>query len=142
MTHIRRRSWASSRQTRRDGLRLSTMVVLLAVVLVLMFAASRPEIWVQLVPGLDSKPHADAAKSNVEIAPDAQTKSPAPRPQDAQTRRPETDPTRIRLIGLIILAVVYVGWRFARMGRALNRQRLPKRANPPAAGSPPSEADG
>lgn len=127
MTHLRRRSWASNRQTRKDGLRLSTMIVLLAVVVVLMFAANRPEFWVHLVPGLDSKPPAKAATahapaSRVEIAPAAPTNTPKPAPQ--------TDQTRLRLIGLIILAVVYFGWRFARMGRALRRHRPPKRVSP------------
>jgi hypothetical protein len=122
MSPIRRRSWASGRQTRKDGLRLSTMIVLLAVVLVLMFAARRPEIWVQLVPGLDSPAPAPATKSNVEIAPAT--------PAKAQPAPPQTDPTRLRLIGLILLAVVYFGWRFARMGRALRQRRPPKRVSP------------
>jgi hypothetical protein len=122
MSPIRRRSWASGRQTRKDGLRLSTMIVLLAVVLVLMFAARRPEIWVQLVPGLESRAPAPATKSNVEIAPAT--------PAKAQPATPQTDPTRLRLIGLILLAVVYFGWRFARMGRALRQRRPPKRVSP------------
>jgi hypothetical protein len=125
MARVRRRSWASGRQPRKDGLRLSTMVVLLAIVLVLMFAASRPGIWTQLVPGLDSQ--APATKTNVEIAP---TKAePAP---------PQTDPTRLRLIGLIILAVMYFGWRFARMGRALKQHRPPKRLGPGMSSPTPS----
>ena len=64
MTRIRRRSWPSSRQTRRDNWRLSTMIGLLAVVLVLMFAASRPEIWVHLVPNLDQPAPATAEPAN------------------------------------------------------------------------------
>jgi len=130
MARVRRRSWASGRQPRKDGLRLSTMVVLLAIVLVLMFAASRPEIWAQLVPGLDSQAPAPATKSNVEIAPATPTKAePAP---------PQADPTRLRLIGLIILAVMYFGWRFARMGRALRQHRPPKRVGPGMSSPTPS----
>jgi hypothetical protein len=133
MTRVRRRSWASGRQPRKDGLRLSTMIVLLAVVLVLMFAASRPKIWVQLVPGLDSQPPATVTKSNVEIAPATPTKvQPAP---------PQADPTRLRLIGLIILAVLYFGWRFARMGRALSQRRPPKRLGPGMSSPTPASPD-
>jgi hypothetical protein len=141
MPSIRRRSWVSGRQPRKDGLRLSTMVVLLAVVVVLMFAASRPEIWVQLVPGLDSQAPTTAkatpptattttTKSNVEMSPAPVPGTPANAPPAAR----QTDPTRLRLIGLIILAVVYFGWRFARMGRALRQQQAAKRARP---GLPP-----
>jgi hypothetical protein len=133
MTHIRRRSWVSSRQTRRDGLRLSTMIVLLVVVLVLMFTASRPQIWVQLVPGLDTKPPAKAPDSPIEIAP--------PAPKQTPTPGPRSDQTPLRLMALIILAVVYFGWRFARMGRALSRNRPPKRDRPPVPDSPPPEED-
>jgi hypothetical protein len=133
MIPVRRRSWASGRQPRKDGLRLSTMIVLLAVVVVLMFAASRPEIWVQLVPGLDSQAPATATKSNVEIAPATPTK--------AQPAPPQTDPTRLRLIGLIILAVMYFGWRFARMGRALRQRRPPTRVGPGMSSPTPASPD-
>jgi hypothetical protein len=118
------------------------MIVLLAIVLVLMFAANRPEFWVHLVPGLDSKPPANATKTKVEIAPAAQTESPAPRPQGDQTDHPQSDQTKLRLVGLIILAVLYFGWRFARMGRALSRHRPPKRVRPPDPGSTPSISNG
>ena len=133
MTRVRRRSWASGRQPRKDGLRLSTMIVLLGVVVVLMFAASRPAIWVQLVPGLDSQAPTTATKSNVEIAPAT--------PAKAQPAPPQADPTRLRLIGLIILAVMYFGWRFARMGRALRQNRPPKRVGPGMSNPTPASPD-
>jgi hypothetical protein len=134
MTHIRRRSWVSSRQPRKDGLRLSTMVVLLAIVLVLMFTASRPEIWAHLVPSLETKPPAKAPDSPIELAP--------PAPKQTPTPGPRSDQTTLRLMALIILAVVYFGWRFVRMGRDLSRNRPPKRDRPPAPDSPPAAADG
>jgi hypothetical protein len=118
------------------------MIVLLAVVLVLMFAASRPQLWVHLVPSLDSKPPAKAAAnapaSQVEIAPATPTNTAAP---DQQTDHPQTDQTRLRLIGLIILAVLYFGWRFARMGRALRQHRPPKRVGPGISSPTPTQPD-
>jgi hypothetical protein len=118
------------------------MVVLLAVVLVLMFAASRPEVWVHLVPSLDSKPPENIAKTNVEIAAAADGKTSSPRLQEDQARHPGSDPTKLRLIGLIVLAILYFGWRFARMGRTLSRHRQPKRVSPPTPESTPPNSNG
>ncbi len=68
MTQFRRRSWQSPRPRRNEGMRLSTMIVLLVIVLVLMAAASRPEIWTHLFPSLDQPAPAGSAVGSAKTA--------------------------------------------------------------------------
>jgi hypothetical protein len=135
MAQLRRRSWESARQPRKEGLRLSTMIVLLAIVLVMMFAASRPALWEQLFPNLDQPAVSNSTESPAAGASATPKTEPAPHSADHQST--------LRLAGLTVLAVVYFGWRFARMGRAVvgrsqsKRVEVP-RALPKAEPAPPS----
>ena len=110
MTQFRRRSWQSPHPRRNEGMRLSTMIVLLVIVLVLMAAASRPEIWSHLFPSLDQPAPAGSAEGSANTAP-----APAKAP-------PTTEPlgqSRLLMGGLIVVAVVYGFWRTTRLTRAI-----------------------
>jgi hypothetical protein len=134
MAQLRRRSWQSAREPRREGLRLSTMIVLLAIVLLMMFAASRPAIWEQLFPNGNQPAPATSAGSPADDVS-------AP-PKAEQAPHGVDHLSTLRLAGLIVLAIVYFGWRFARMGRAVTRRAQSKRVRAPGpAPSPPSAND-
>jgi len=120
MAQLRRRSWESARQPRKEGLRLSTMIVLLAIVLLMMFAASRPAIWEQLFPNLNQPAPTNSTEPVAGGSPATPKTEPAPPRVDHQST--------LRLAGLILLAVVYFAWRFARMGRAVSRRTVVTRS--------------
>ena len=111
MTQFRRRSWQSPRPRRNEGMRLSTMIVLLVIVLVLMAAASRPEIWSHLFPSLDQPAPAGSAVGSAKTA-----LEPAKAPHPAQT--PDQN-SRFLMGGLIVLAIAYAFWRITRLTRAI-----------------------
>jgi hypothetical protein len=111
VTQFRRRSWQSPGPRRNEGMRLSTMIVLLVVVLVLMAAASRPEIWSHLFPSLDQPAPAGSAEGSAKMAPE-----PAKAPHTAQT--PDQN-SRLLMGGLIVVAIAYAFWRITRLTRAI-----------------------
>jgi hypothetical protein len=100
------------------------MIVLLAIVLLMMFAASRPALWEQLFPNLDQPAVSNSTGSSAAGA------SATPKTEPAAPHSADHQST-LRLAGLIVLAVVYFGWRFARMGRAVARRAQSKRVELP-----------
>jgi len=96
------------------------MIVLLAIVLLMMFAASRPAIWEQLFPNLNQRAPTNSTEPVAGGGPATPKTEPAPHGVDHQST--------LRLAGLILLAVVYFGWRFARMGRAVVRRTATSRS--------------
>jgi flagellar biogenesis protein FliO len=138
MAQFRRRSWESARQPGKEGLRLSSMIVLLAIVLLMMFAASRPAIWEQLFPNLDTPTPTNMTEPVAGGGPATPKTEPAPPRVDHQST--------LRLAGLILLAVVYFAWRFARMGRAVITRSQSKpveipKALPNSESAPPNAED-
>jgi hypothetical protein len=90
-------------------MRLSTMIVLLVVVLVLMAAASRPEIWSHLFPSLDQPAPAGSADGSAKAA-----LEPAKAPQTSDQN------SRLLMGGLIVVAIAYAFWRITRLTRAIS----------------------
>jgi hypothetical protein len=130
MSGFRRRSWASTRPPRNDGMRLSTMIVLFVIVVALMVIASRPQIWSRFVPSWDEPAKTAAAKSSqrpdssLEVEPATpfnRTRMPAP------ARRASDKQSPLLMGGLIVAAVLYFAWRIARIGRAMSRRVEAKR---------------
>jgi hypothetical protein len=128
MKQVRRRLWSPERGRRKEGIRLSTMVVLLAVVLLLMAAANQPQIWSQFFPNLQ-KPapaqSADGAAGN----PDPSAKPVASHAADSRSP--------LMWGGLIVLALAYFSWRITRIGRSFLRSAHAKRRGPARASTPP-----
>jgi hypothetical protein len=92
-------------------MRLSTMIVLLVIVLVLMAAASRPEIWSHLFPSLDQPAPAGSADGSAKTA-----LEPANAPHAVQM----SDQNSHVLMGsLIVVAIAYAFWRITRLTRAI-----------------------
>lgn len=123
MTQFRRRSWRSAPARRNEGLRLSTMIVLFVVVLLLIVAANRPEIWSHFLPNLVPPAPAHPAATDAKAAVPPQETAPAPRIADRQSP--------FLLGGLIVVAIIYFGWRIARIGRAVARRAQVKRTDVP-----------
>jgi hypothetical protein len=98
-------------------MRLSTMIALLVIVLVLMAAARRPEIWSHLFPNLDQAAPAASAESSAKTA-----LEPAKAPHTARTSDPQS---RLLMGGLIVVAIAYAFWRITRLTRAITAR--PKR---------------
>ena len=71
MKQVRRRLWVPDQGRRKEGIRLSTMVVLLAVVLLLMAAANQPQIWSQFFPSLQKPAPAQSADGTANPGPSA-----------------------------------------------------------------------
>jgi hypothetical protein len=92
-------------------MRLSTMVVLLVIVLVLMAAASRPEIWSHLFPSLDQPAPAGTSEGSAKTALEL-----AKAPQTVQT---SDQNSRLLMGGLIVVAIAYAFWRITRLTRAI-----------------------
>jgi hypothetical protein len=100
-------------------MRLSTMIVLLAVVLVLIFATNRPEIWSQLVPNLDQP-----TPSPTHTAPRTAKTAPT-QPSFIQASRPMSRQSPLLLAGLLIVAMVYFVWRITRaVSRCVQSKQL------------------
>jgi hypothetical protein len=119
-----RRSWVSTRSVRNDGMRLSTMVVLFAVVVLLMFVSNRPEIWSRFVPDWDESVKADVAKTPQSADLPSKIKQSAP---PAAPNRSSDQRSPLLMGGLLMLAVIYFAWRIARIGRAVSRRAEAKR---------------
>jgi len=100
-------------------MRLSTMIVLFAVVVLLMLVSNRPEIWSRFVPNWDESTPAEVAKTR-QLA-----DSPLMIDQSAPPAAPNRSPVQrspILMGGLLVLAVAYFAWRIARIGRAVSRR--------------------
>lgn len=124
MARFGRRSWVSTRSVRNDGMRLSTMVVLFAVVVLLMFVSNRPEIWSRFVPDWDESVKADVAKTPQSADLPSKIKQSAP---PAAPNRSSDQRSPLLMGGLLMLAVIYFAWRIARIGRAVSRRAEAKR---------------
>jgi hypothetical protein len=100
-------------------MRLSTMIVLFAVVVLLMLVANRPEIWSRFVPNWDEstpvkvneKPQRADSSSTID-----QTS-----PQ-ATPRRSPLQQSPLLMGALLVVALMYFVWRLARIGRAVSRR--------------------
>jgi hypothetical protein len=98
------------------------MIVLFVVVVLLILAANRPEIWSRLLPNLDPPAPAHSA---------AHAKSAVPPPETPQSPRIADRQSPLLLGGLIVVAIIYFGWRIARIGRAVARRAQVKRTDVP-----------
>jgi hypothetical protein len=99
------------------------MIVLFVVVVLLILAANRPEIWSRLLPNLVPPLPAHSAVAGAKAA--------VPPPETPQSPRIADRRSPLFLAGLIVVAIIYFGWRIARIGRAVSRRAQSKRTPPP-----------
>jgi len=100
-------------------MRLSTMIVLFAVVLLLMLVSNRPEIWSRFVPNWDESDTAQATKTSQSADSAARRNQSAP---PAAASRSPSQQSPLLMGGLLVVAVAYFAWRIARIGRAVSRR--------------------
>jgi hypothetical protein len=83
----------------------------LVIVLVLMAAASRPEIWAHLFPSLGQPAPAGSAEGSAKtVLEPAKAQHPAQTPDQS---------SRLLMGGLIVVAIAYAFWRITRLTRAI-----------------------
>jgi hypothetical protein len=111
VTQFRRRSWQSPRSTRNEGMRLSSMIALLVIVVCLMLVADQPGFWSHLFPNLDQPSPTSSAAGSA---------SPAPKPPtETKNTQAAHQQSRLLLAGLIVAAIAYSLWRITRLMRAV-----------------------
>lgn len=135
MRRFGERSWNSARPPRKEGMRLSTMVGLLAIVVALMLVAGRPDIWSGFLPSFDSQPPAPgtaprdqasaSSKGNPQtielVDPASQGQKPAPA-QPTRQPNPTRRPSPNTMVALLVVTIAYFVWRIIRISRSVTRR--------------------